>query len=59
VSPGRPHLAVALICAITVACLLATALRQEARPESPWEVTPPHLYDQPFRGAPLGTPPAK
>lgn len=58
-SPGRPHLAVALICAVTVAGLLGTALRREAKSESPWEVTPPHLYDQPFRGAPLAPLPAK
>lgn len=58
-SARRPHLAVALICAVTIAGLLAIALRRDTAPESPREVTPPHLYDQPFRGAPRSAPASK
>ena len=58
-SIGRPHLAVALVCAFTIAGLLAIALRRETLPQSRWDVAPPHLYDQPFRGAPLSGPASK
>ncbi len=53
----RPRLAVAIVCALTIAGLLAILLRRQSGPDSTVDATAaPHLYDQPFRGAPLASP---
>jgi hypothetical protein len=51
--PRRPHLAVALIAAMTLAGLLWVALKAEASTESTVGSSAPRLYDEPFRGVPL------
>lgn len=52
-SSARPHLAVALLCSVTIAGLLWMVLEAPTKEAPPRVEAAPRLFDQPFRGAPL------
>ena len=49
----RPHLAVALLCAMTLSGLLWVVLKAERGAQSPVGSSAPRLFDEPFRGVAL------